>query len=129
MTMDQFKEQFREQADKQVKMRLAMEAIVAKESIEATEEEFEAEIKRIADAYQMEADKVKSLVDAAAVKKDLAVNKGHRLREGERLTLSWCCRGEEACQEDHPQDHQEGCRQEGRGAEGRGERASNRTFP
>ena len=50
MTMDQFKEQFREQADKQVKMRLAMEAIVAKESIEATEEEFEAEIKRIADA-------------------------------------------------------------------------------
>ena len=75
MTMDQFKEQFREQADKQVKMRLAMEAFVAKESIEATEEEFEAEIKRIADAYQMEADKVKSLVDAAAVKKDLAVNK------------------------------------------------------
>ena len=75
MTMDQFKEQFREQADKQVKMRLAMEAIVAKESIEATEEEFEAEIKRIADAYQMEADKVKSLVDAAAAKKDLAVNK------------------------------------------------------
>ena len=75
MTMDQFKEQFREQADKQVKVRLAMEAIVAKESIEATEEEFEAEIKRIADAYQMEADKVKSLVDAAAVKKDLAVNK------------------------------------------------------
>ena len=75
MTMEQFKEQFREQADKQVKMRLAMEAIVAKEAIEATEEEFEAEIKRIADAYQMEADKVKSLVDAAAVKKDLAVNK------------------------------------------------------
>ena len=75
MTMENFKEQFREQADKQVKMRLAMEAIVAKESIEATEEEFEAEIKQIADAYQMEADKVKSLVDAAAVKKDLAVNK------------------------------------------------------
>ncbi len=47
MTMDQFKEQFREQADKQVKMRLAMEAIVAKESIEATEEEFEAEIKHL----------------------------------------------------------------------------------
>ena len=58
-----------------LEQRLAMEAIVAKESIEATEEEFEAEIKRIADAYQMEADKVKSLVDAAAVKKDLAVNK------------------------------------------------------
>ena len=75
MTMEQFKEQFREQADKQVKMRLAMEAIVAKEKIETTEEEFEAEVNRIADAYQMEVEKVKSLVDAAAVKKDLAVNK------------------------------------------------------
>ena len=75
MNRDQFKEQFREQAEKQVKMRLAMEAIVAKENIETTDEELEAEIKRIADAYQMEADKVKSLIDTAAVKKDLAVNK------------------------------------------------------
>ena len=75
MTMDQFKEQFREQADKQVKMRLAMEAIVAKEGITASDEEFEEEVKRIADAYKMEADKVKSIVDAAAVKADLAINK------------------------------------------------------
>ena len=75
MTMEQFKEQFREQADKQVKMRLAMEAIVAKEGITASDEEFEEEVKRIADAYKMEADKVKSIVDAAAVKADLAINK------------------------------------------------------
>lgn len=75
MTMEQFRVQFTEQAEKQVKMRLAMEAIVAKENIVATEEEFEAEVKRIADAYQMEAEKVKSIVDAAAVKADLAVNK------------------------------------------------------
>lgn len=75
MKMEQFKEQFREQADKQVKMRLAMEAIVAKEGIGTTAEEFEAEVKRIADAYQMEVEKVKSLIDETAVKKDLAVNK------------------------------------------------------
>ena len=75
MNMDAFRTQFTEQAEKQVKTRLAMEAVVAKEKIEATEEEFEAEVKRIADAYQMEADKVKSIVDAAAVKADLAVNK------------------------------------------------------
>lgn len=74
-TMEQFKGQFAEQAEKQVKMRLAMEAIVAKENIEAAEDEFEAEVKRIADAYQMEVEKVKSIVDVAAVKKDLAVNK------------------------------------------------------
>ena len=75
MNMDAFRTQFTEQAEKQVKTRLAMEAVVVKEKIEATEEEFEAEVKRIADAYQMEADKVKSIVDASAVKADLAVNK------------------------------------------------------
>ena len=75
MTMEQFRGQFVEQAEKQVKMRLAMEAIVVKEKIEATNEEFEAEVQRIADAYKMEADKVKSIVDEAAVKADLAVNK------------------------------------------------------
>ena len=75
MNIEQFRAQFKEQADKQVKMRLAMEAIVAKEGITASDEEFEEEVKRIADAYKMEADKVKSIVDAAAVKADLAMNK------------------------------------------------------
>ena len=75
MNIEQFRAQFKEQADKQVKMRLAMEAIVAKEGITASDEEFEEEVKRIADAYKMEADKVKSIVDAAAVKTDLAINK------------------------------------------------------
>ena len=75
MNIEQFRAQFKEQADKQVKMRLAMEAIVAKEGITASDKEFEEEVKRIADAYKMEADKVKSIVDAAAVKADLAINK------------------------------------------------------
>ena len=75
MKIEQFRAQFKEQAAKQVKMRLAMEAIVAKEGITASDEEFEEEVKRIADAYKMEADKVKSIVDAAAVKADLAINK------------------------------------------------------
>ena len=75
MNIEQFRAQFKEQADKQVKMRLAMEAIVAKEGITASDEEFEEEVKRIADAYKLEADKVKSIVDAAAVKADLAINK------------------------------------------------------
>ena len=61
MNIEQFRAQFKEQADKQVKMRLAMEAIVAKEGITASDEEFEEEVKRIA--------------DASAVKADLAINK------------------------------------------------------
>ena len=75
MTMEQLRGQFGEQAEKQVKMRLAMEAIVAKENITVSDEEFDAEVKRIADAYKMEEDKVRSIVDADAVKQDLAVNK------------------------------------------------------
>ena len=75
MNMDQFKAQFAEQAEKQVKMRLAMEAIVAKEGITASDEEFDMEVQRIADAYKMEADKVRSIVNEEAVKADLAVNK------------------------------------------------------
>lgn len=75
MNMDQFKAQFAEQAEKQVKMRLAMEAIVAKEGITASDEEFDKEVQRIADAYKMEADKVRSIVNEEAMKADLAVNK------------------------------------------------------
>ena len=75
MTMEQLRGQFAEQAEKQVKMRLAMESIVAKENITVSDEEFDAEVKRIADAYKMEEDKVRSIVDADAVKQDLAVNK------------------------------------------------------
>ena len=56
-------------------MRLAMEAVVAKEKIETAEQEFETELQRIADAYKMEVDKVRSIVNAEEVKKDLAVNK------------------------------------------------------
>ena len=73
--MEKFREGFREQAEKQVKIRLALEKIVELEKIEASEEDFDAEIKRIAAAYQMEEEKIRSVVPAAEVKKDLAVNK------------------------------------------------------
>ena len=63
------------QAEKQVKIRLALEAVAAAENIEASEEEVSAEIKRIADQYKMEEDKVRELVNVEDLKKDLAVNK------------------------------------------------------
>ena len=70
-----FREGFKEQAEKQVKMRLALEAVAKAESIEASEEDFENEVKRIADTYKMEVEKVRSIIPVAEVKKDLAVNK------------------------------------------------------
>ena len=74
-TLETFRASYKEQAEKQVKIRLALEAVAAKEKLEATDEDFNAEVKRIADQYKMEEDKVRELVDEKAVKADLAVNK------------------------------------------------------
>ncbi len=74
-TMEQFRASFMPQAEKQVKIRLALEAVAAAEGIVASEEDVEAEIKRIAEQYKMEEDKVRELVNMDELKKDLAVNK------------------------------------------------------
>ena len=74
-TVDQFRASFMPQAEKQVKIRLALEAVAAAENIEASEEDVSAEIKRIADQYKMEEDKVRELVNVDDLKKDLAINK------------------------------------------------------
>ena len=74
-SMEQFRASFMPQAEKQVKIRLALEAVAAAEQIEASEEDVNAEIKRIADQYKMEEDKVRELVNMDELKKDLAVNK------------------------------------------------------
>ena len=74
-TLETFRASYKEQAETQVKIRLALEAIAAKEKLEASDEDFNAEVKRIADQYKMEEDKVRELVDEKAVKADLAVNK------------------------------------------------------
>ena len=74
-SMEQFRAAFMPQAEKQVKIGLALEAVAAAENIEASEEEVSAEIKRIADQYKMEEDKVRELVNVEDLKKDLAVNK------------------------------------------------------
>ena len=58
-TMESFRASFREQAEKQVKIRLALEAVAAAEQIAATDEELEAELQRVADNYKMELAKVK----------------------------------------------------------------------
>ena len=74
-TMEQFRASFMPQAEKQVKIRLALEAVAAAENITASEDDVNAEIKRIADQYKMEESKVRELVNMDDLKKDLAVNK------------------------------------------------------
>lgn len=75
---DQMMEQVKPQAELRIKSRLVLEAVVEAEHIEATEEDFEKEIERIAEMYQMEADKAKEMVGEAGkaeIMKDLAVTK------------------------------------------------------
>lgn len=75
MDMAAFRNGFKEQAEKQVKMRLALEAVVALEKIEATEEDINKEVTRIAEKYSMEEAKVRELMPMTEIAKDLAVNK------------------------------------------------------
>lgn len=75
---DKMIEQVKPQAEKRIKSRLVLEAIVEAEKIEATEEEFEEELKAMADAYQMEVEKVKEMLpekSVSQIKEDLAVRK------------------------------------------------------
>lgn len=71
-------EQVKPQAMKRIQSRLVLEAIVAAEKIEASEEEFEAEVVKMAEAYKMEADKVKELLGEHGKKQvmeDLCISK------------------------------------------------------
>ncbi len=72
---DDFKASFRPQAEKQVKMRLALETIVKLEKIEVSDEDVAAEIVKMAEAYGVSEEQVKKAVPAKEIKKDLAVTK------------------------------------------------------
>ncbi len=75
MTLDALREQMRPQAEKQVKLRLALEAVAKAEKIKVTKADIEEEIKRIADAYQMEVDKVREMIPSDSVAEDMKVKK------------------------------------------------------
>lgn len=75
MDRNSFRFTFKVQADKQVKIRLALEKIVEVENITVDDEAVEAEYAKLADAYKMEVEKIKSFVPAEEFVKDLAVNK------------------------------------------------------
>lgn len=71
-------EQAKPQALKRIQSRLVMEAVAAAEKIEASEEEFEEELKTMSEAYQMEADKVKELLGedgSKQMREDICIKK------------------------------------------------------
>ena len=76
---EQMMEQVKEQAERRIKTRLVCEAVVDAERIEVSEEELDAELKKIADQYGLELDKVKNeFMDEERIKefkKDIAIQK------------------------------------------------------
>ncbi len=73
------KKAYKEQAEKQVKLRLALEKIAQLENIEVTDDEATEEMQKIADQYKMKLDEVKKYISAEDVKKDIAVGKAVEL--------------------------------------------------
>ena len=83
--MDEFAKTFRPQAEKQVKMRLALEKIVELENIVPTAEDIEAQIEKMASDYNISAEQVKAAVPEKEIAKDLAVNKAIDLVKAEAV--------------------------------------------
>ena len=78
MTVENIREQMKPQALTTIKTRLVLEAVVAAEKIEATEDDFNAEVEKMAENYKMEADKLKEMIgenEKKAMMLDLACQK------------------------------------------------------
>ncbi|MFR6064828.1 MAG: trigger factor [Eubacterium sp.] len=73
--MDSFKETFKDGAEKQVKVAIALRAIIEAENIEATEEDINAEAEKIGAQYGMDAEQVKKVLAAEQIADDVKRNK------------------------------------------------------
>lgn len=81
-TVEQLREQVTPQAKARVESSLVLEAIVKAEKIEATDEEFDEEVKKMAERYQMEVDKINELLsddDKNNIKADICAKKAAKL--------------------------------------------------
>lgn len=73
--MDSFKETFKEAAEKQVKVSVALRAIIEAEKIEATDEDIDKEAAKIGEQYGMDAEQVKKAIPAEQLADDVKRNK------------------------------------------------------
>lgn len=88
-TLDTLKENYKEQSEKQVKIRLALEQVAKLEAIEPTKEEIDTQYEEYAASYKMEVDKVKAVLPEIELVKDLKVKKASELiNEEAKITIS-----------------------------------------
>ncbi len=69
------REMYREEAEKKVKLRLALQSIAAKENVEVTEADIEDEYSKMAEAYKMDVNQVKAAIPADSLSEDIKVQK------------------------------------------------------
>lgn len=69
------REMYREEAEKKVKLRLALQSIAAKENVEVTEADIEDEYSKMAEAYKMDVKQVKAAIPADSLSEDIKVQK------------------------------------------------------
>ncbi|MBP1578130.1 MAG: trigger factor, partial [Oscillospiraceae bacterium] len=74
-TEENFRNNFREQAEKQVKTRLAMEAVAAAEGFTASDEDVEAEYANLAEMYHMDVEKIKAALGKREIAEDIVCRK------------------------------------------------------
>ena len=78
LTMEKLKDQVKPDALSRIKSSLVLEQIVTEENIEATEEDLNTEIDKMAEAYKMTADQIRTMMGEAeqkSIKKDIAIQK------------------------------------------------------
>ena len=73
--VEAFRNSYKENAEKQVKSRLALEAVARAEKFEATEQEIEDEFKKLAESYKMEVEKLRELLTVKEISADIKCNK------------------------------------------------------
>ena len=76
LSEEKMMEEFRPQAEKRIRTRLVLEAVVAAENIEVSDERLDEELKKMADSYQMEVEKLKGFMgenEKKQMKEDIAV--------------------------------------------------------
>ena len=79
LTLEALREQMRPQAERQVKVRLALEKIAKVEGLVATDEEADAEYDRIAKTYNVPVEQVKSMIAVEDIKADIVVANAMKL--------------------------------------------------
>ena len=79
MDMEAFRENFRGQAEIQVKVRLALEKIAQVEEIAPSAEDIEAQYAKFAEMYEMEVERIQAIIPEKQVAADLATEQALEL--------------------------------------------------